>query len=60
MPIYQCSAPLHASGIVFAEYTERNRNILQMWLDNDPNATDITALFKHVVQDLEGKGEEEF
>ena len=32
VPIYQCSSPLHASEIVFAEYTERNRNTLQMWL----------------------------
>ena len=59
VPIYQCSSPLHASEIVFAEYTERNRNTLQMWLDNDPNALDFTALFKYVVQDLEGKGEDE-
>ena len=59
VPIYQCSSPLHASEIVFAEYTEKNRNILQMWIDNDPNAPDFTALFKYVVQDLEGKGEEE-
>ena len=59
VPIYQCSSPLHASEIVFAEYTERNRNTLQMWLDNDPNAPDFTALFKYVVQDLEGKGEDE-
>ena len=59
VPIYQCSSPLHASEIVFAEYTERNRNTLQMWLDNDPNAPDFTPLFKYVVQDLEGKGEDE-
>ena len=59
VPIYQCSAPLHASEIVFAEYTERNRNTLQMWLDNNPNAPDFTALFKYVVEDLEGKGEDE-
>ena len=59
VPIYQCSSPLHASEIVFAEYTERNRNTLQMWLDNDPNAPDFTALFKYVVQDLEGRGEDE-
>ena len=59
VPIYQCSSPLHASEIVFAEYTERNRNTLQMWLDNDPNAPDFIALFKYVVQNLEGKGEEE-
>ena len=59
VPIYQCSSPLHASEIVFAEYTERNRNTLQMWLDNVPNAPDFTALFKYVVQDLEGKGEED-
>ena len=59
VPIYQCSSPLHASEIVFAEYSERNRNTLQIWLNNDPNAPDFTALFKYVVQDLEGKGEDE-
>ena len=59
VPIYQCSSPLHASEVVFAEYSEKNRNTLQMWLDNDPNAPDFTALFKYVVQDLEGKGGDE-
>ena len=59
VPIYQCSSPLHASEIVFAEYSERNRNTLQMWLDNDPNAPDFTALFKYVVQALEVKGKDE-
>ena len=47
VPIYQCSSPLHASEIVFAEYSERNRNILQMWVDNDPNPPDFTAPFKY-------------
>ena len=59
VPIYQCSSPLHASEIVFAEFTERNRHTLQMWVNNDPNAPDFTALFKYVVQDLEGKDEDE-
>ena len=30
VPIYQCSSPLHVSVIVFAEYSERNQNTLQM------------------------------
>ena len=59
VPIYQCSTPLHASEIVFAEYTERNREVLQKWLDKDPKSFDFTPFFKYVVQDLEGKGEDE-
>ena len=59
VPIYQCSTPLHASEVVFAEYTERNRKVLQKWLDKDPDAFDFTPFFKYVVQDLEGKGEDE-
>ena len=30
-----------------------------MWLDKDPNAFDFIPFFKYVVQDLEGKGEDE-
>ena len=59
VPIYMCSASLHASEIVFAEYTESNRKTLQMWLNKNPNAPDFTPIFKYVVQDLEGKGEDE-
>ena len=38
--------------IVFGEYTERNREVLQMWLDKEPDAFDFTPFFKYVVQDL--------
>ena len=59
IPVYQCSATPYASEIVFAEYTERNREALQMWIDKDPKSFDFTPFFKYVVQDLEGKGEDE-
>ena len=56
---YEISAPLQATEIVFAEYTERNRKQLQLWLDKDPEAHDWSILFKFVVTKLEGKTEEE-
>ena len=59
IPVYQCSATPHVSEIVFAEYTERNREVLQMWIDKDPDAFDFTPFFKYIVQDLEGKGDDE-
>ena len=59
IPVYQCSATPYASEIVFAEYTEKNREVLQMWIDKDPKSFDFTPFFKYVVQDLEGKGEDE-
>ena len=45
IPVYQCSATPYVSEIVFAEYSERNRKALQMWLDKDPNAFDFTPFF---------------
>ena len=59
IPVYQCSATPYASEIVFAEYTERNRDVLQMWIDKDPKSFDFTPFFKYVVENLEGKGEDE-
>ena len=56
---HEISAPLQASEIVLAEYTERNRQQLQLWLDKDPEAHDWSILFKFVVTKLEGKTEEE-
>ena len=53
------SAAPHAAEIVLSEYTEANRSTLLQWLNNDPNAFDLTHIFKHVVVDLEGKSEEE-
>ena len=45
--------------IVLAEYTERSRKAIQHWLDIKPSAWNWCPYFKHVVQTLEGKGEEE-
>ena len=56
---YEISAPLQASEIVLAEYTERNRNQLQLWLDKNPEAYDWNHVFKLVVTKLEGKSEKE-
>ena len=53
------SAAPHAAEIVLSEYTEANRSTLLQWLNNDPNAFDLTHIFKHIVVDLEGKTEEE-
>ena len=35
---YMISASLYASEIVLSEYVDKNREVLQMWLDRDPNA----------------------
>ena len=53
------SAAPYASEIVLSEYTEANRKALLQWLKNDPNSYNWFPYFKHVVVDLEGKGEEE-
>ena len=57
--VYQCSTTLYVSEIVFGEYIERNREVLQMWIDKDPKSFDFTPFFKYIVQDLEGKGQDE-
>ena len=56
---YEISAALYASEIVLSEYTERNRKVLQMWLDRDPKAPNWKPYFEYVVQELEGKTKEE-
>ena len=56
---FEISASLYASEIVLAEYTEKNRKALQLWLDRDPQAHNWTPYFKYVVQELEGKSEQE-
>ena len=33
---------MHQRYIVFAEYTERNREVLQMWIDKEPKSFDFT------------------
>ena len=56
---YEISAALYASEIVLSEYTERNREVLQMWLDRDPKAPNWKPFFEYVVHELEGKSKEE-
>ena len=47
------------SEIVLAEYTSKNRQALQQWLDKDPSAFDWSPYFNYVVRDLEGKSEQD-
>ena len=56
---FQISAALYASEIVLSEYVEKNREVLQMWLDRDPKAPNWKPFFECVVQELEGKSKEE-
>ena len=53
------SAAAKASEIILCEYTEKNRDALLQWLKRDPTAFDWNPHFSYVVQDLEGKGEQE-
>jgi len=57
--LHTISAAPYASEIILSEYTEANRKALLQWLKNDPNSYNWFPYFKHVVVDLEGKGEEE-
>lgn len=57
---YQISAAPHASEIVMADLSERNRDTLRLWLDKSPKAYDWRPHIRYVVHTLEGKeGEEE-
>ena len=47
----------NVSEIVLAEYTARNREAIQLWLDKDPSAFDWTLRIEHVVKTLESKTE---
>ena len=47
---FQISTALYASEIVLLEYTQKNREVLQMWLDQDPKALNwkpfLSVLFR--------------
>ena len=47
----------NVSEIVLAEYTARNREAIEQWVDKDPSAFNWSPYFKYVVQTLEGKTE---
>ena len=53
------STARRASEIVLADVAESNRRALWKWLRRDPTAFNWSPFFDHVVQKLEGKGEEE-
>ena len=53
------SASSKASEIIVAEYSPENRKALRLWLDDKPEAFDWSPYFRHVVCDLEGRGDEE-
>ena len=59
VPAFLISAAPHASEIIMAEFAEVNRKAIQQWVDKDSTAFDWSPHFDHVVQKLEGKGEEE-
>ena len=56
---YQISASQYASELVLAEYTEKNRTALQLWLNKDAKAHNWTPYFRYVVEVVEGKSEHE-
>ena len=53
------SAAPHASEITLVEYDPRNRELLCSWLEDKGTNFDWSPFFDHVVQTLEGRGEEE-
>ena len=54
------SAAVKASEMVLCDFSPANRQALRDWLDNKPDYEfDWGPYFRHVVRELEGKGEEE-
>jgi 2-polyprenyl-3-methyl-5-hydroxy-6-metoxy-1,4-benzoquinol methylase len=53
------SAAPKAAEIVLADFTQSFRRTVQEWLDNNQPEYDWSHVFKHVVQTLEGKPEDE-
>ena len=53
------SAVPYAEEIIFAEYSERNRQAVEEWRQKSPDSHDWSSYFKFVVQNLEGKESEE-
>ena len=48
-----------ATEVVLAEYTEKNRNAVQQWLDKEPTSWNWRPFFEHVVVTLEEKSSRE-
>lgn len=53
------SAAEYASEIVLAEHTDSSRDCIQQWVDNNPSSFDWSHYFSYIVQQLEGKSQEE-
>ena len=49
------SAVPYAEEIIFAEYSEKNRQAVESWRQKSPDSHDWSPYFKFVVQNLEGK-----
>ena len=56
---YVISAATRASEIVLSEYTKKNRDEIQRWIDGSPKAHDWGPYFTFIVQKLEGKENQE-
>ena len=53
------SAAAHAYELVWSDYSEKNLETLQKWLEKDPTAFNWSPFFDYVVKKLEGKSEKE-
>ena len=53
------SAAPYAQEIIFAEYSEKNRQEVEKWHQNSPDSHNWSAHFRFVTQTLEGKTSEE-
>ena len=53
------SAAAHSSELVWSDYSEKNLETLQKWLEKDPTAFNWSPFFGNVVMKLEGKSEKE-
>ena len=56
---FETSAAPYAREIVLADYLEKNRAVVKLWLDKDPSMPDFSALDRYVVEELEGLGPNE-
>lgn len=52
---FEASLVPYVQEIVLADYTEQNRAVAKLWLDKDPSRPDFSALYRYVVEELEGR-----
>ena len=57
--VISAAGKAQVSEIVLTEYTSKNCEAIQQWLDKDPSAFDWSPFFNYVVRNLEGKSEQE-